>query len=409
MSTDDTGVSTPARGSFRILIDPVFGPFFVGKLLSTTGNWVHSISAAIVMFQLTSSAVLVGAVSIAQFGPQLLLTPWSGARADRGDRRRQLVLGRAVSAAGSAGLVGWIVVMDLQGTGGVAALIASAFVVGIGYSLGGPALHALLPSLVRPSELATAVALNSAPFTIGRAAGPALGALLVIAGGPILAFGVATAAHAAFAVILLLLPIRGSGHVPAKDTRIRAGLRHVRTDPAIMAILLGSAAVGIGADPVITLTPSIAENLGAGPTLVGALASSFGAGAGAAFVVLGRLRGRFGMPRLATAGLLLMAAGLAGLAVSPAPAPALASMAVAGAGMTLSLTGFSTLLQQRSPEHLRGRLMALWSVAFVGSRPLAAGLNGAVADLLSAAVALAVVVAILLLVTWLARPSRTEP
>jgi MFS family permease len=224
-----------------------------------------------------------------------------------------------------------------------------------------------------------------------------------------LAFGVAAATQAAFAVILLLLRIRGSGHVPAQDSRIRAGFRHLRTDPAIVAILLGSAAVGIGADPVITLTPSIAENLGAGPTLVGALASAFGVGAGAAFVVLGRLRGRFGGPRLATAGLLLMAAGLAGLAGSPAPVPALASMAVAGSGMTLSLTGFTTLLQQRSPEHLRGRLMALWSVAFLGSRPLAAGFNGAVADLVSTAVALALAVAILLIVAWLARPSRTDP
>lgn len=100
----------PARGSLRLLVDPVFGPYFFGRLLSTAGIWIHNIVAAILAFQLTGSAFIVGLVSVAQFAPQLLFAPLSGALADRGDRRRQIVLGRVVAACGSGGLALWLAI-----------------------------------------------------------------------------------------------------------------------------------------------------------------------------------------------------------------------------------------------------------------------------------------------------------
>jgi len=360
------------------------------------------------MYQLTSSAAMVGAVSVAQFLPQLVLTPWSGARADRGGRRGQLVTGRLIAAVGSAALMVWILLPGLQGTGGAVALLAASLLVGVGFALGGPALHALVPSLVRPSELATAVALNSMPYTVGRAAGPALGAALLTTGGPGLTFGVAAASNITFAAILILLPIRDRTGARTADTRIRAALRHVRMNASIARILVGSTAAGIGADPVITLTPSIAQDLGSGPPLVGALASAFGAGALVIFAALGLIRRRLGLGRMAVAGLVVMAAGLAGLAASQVPVAAIASLGLAGTGMTLAVTALTTLLQERSPDSLRGRLMAMWSVAFLGSRPLAAAMNGAVADLASPGVALALVVLILLAAAYCTRSSRLQ-
>lgn len=394
------------RGSLRLVADPLMGPFFLGKLVSTIGVWVHNIAAAIVVFQLTSSAALVGAVSVGQFLPQLILTPWSGARADRADRRRQLVTGRLIGATGSGGLVVWIPTVGLEGTTGAAAVIAAAVVVGIGWSLGGPAMQALVPSLVPRAELAAAVALNSLPPTIGRACGPALGALLVAWSGPTVAFAVAGATHLLFAVILVSLPLRDSRRRRPRDGSILAGLRYVRGDRAVAAVLVGGTAVGIGADPVVTLTPPLADSLGAGPGLVGALATAFGIGSLATFTVLGWIRARLGLPRLATAGLLAFAAGLALVAVSPAAVPALICFGVAGSGMTCALTSLVTLLQQRSPENLRGRLMALWSVTFLGSRPLAAALDGVLADVASANVALLCVAALLVLAAWIAGPGR---
>ncbi len=108
----------PARSSWQLLKDPVFGPFFTGKLLSTAGIWIHNIVAAILAWELSHSALVVGLVSVAQFGPQLLFAPLSGAMADRGDRRRQLVLGRLIAAFGSGGLGVWIAVVGVDGLPG---------------------------------------------------------------------------------------------------------------------------------------------------------------------------------------------------------------------------------------------------------------------------------------------------
>lgn len=402
MTTDPL---TP-RGSFRLLADPVFGPFFVGKLVSTAGVWIHNIVAAILAYELSGSAFVVGLVSVAQFGPQLLFAPLSGALADRGDRRRQLVLGRLVAAAGSGSLAIAIWVVGVDGLPGAWPVVAAALVVGIGFVIGGPAMNALIPSLVRPGELAAAVALNSIPFTIARAGGPAIGALIATTTGPASAFAIAAAGNLVFA--LLILPLRIQTHAAPHDgdRRVRAGLRYLREDPAIVLLLLGVAAIGVGADPVITLTPPLSAAFGAGSSLVGVFASSFGVGAGLGFVVLGPLRNRLGLERLATTGLGLMSAGMLGTAVSQYPGLAIVALGVAGSGMTFSLTSLSTELQQRLPDELRGRVMALWSVAFLGSRPVAAGVNGALADATSAAVAFAVVAAVVAGAAWFCRPRR---
>jgi MFS family permease len=403
-------VAAPVRGSLGLLTDRVFGPFFVGKLLSTAGIWIHNIVAAILAFQLTRSAFVVGLVSVAQFLPQLLFAPLSGAVADRGDRRKQLVLGRLIAAAGSGGLALWIALAGVEGLPGAAPVVGAALVVGIGFVVGGPAMHALLPTLVRPGELAAAIALNSVPFTVARAGGPALGALVAASAGPELAFAIAAAANLLFAGVLVWLPIGGKPATSADaDRSVRAGLRYLRTDPTLVWLLAGVGAIGIGADPAITLTPPLSDGFGRGAELVGIFASSFGVGAGAAFLVLAPLRRTLGLPRLGTLGLALLATGMLALTVTPVPAAAIVAFGVGGAGMTLSLTSLSTQMQERLPDVLRGRVMALWSVAFLGSRPFAAAVNGAVADAVSVEAALLTVVIVLLVATWLSRPSRLAP
>lgn len=397
----------PPRSAWRLLADPVFGPFFLGKSVSTAGQWIYNIVAAIIAWELSGSAFVVGLVSVAQFGPQLLFAPLAGAMADRADRRRQLIAGRLISAAGAGWLAVWIWLVGVDGLPGAWPVIAAGLIVGIGFVVGGPAMHALIPALVRPNELAAAVAVNSIPFTIARASGPALGALIATSMGPAAAFAIAAATNLMFALILLPLPV-GRAPVPkaGSDRRIRAGVRYLRTDRGIGLLLLGVGAVGIGADPVITLTPSLAARLGGGETLVGVFASSFGVGAGLAFVVLGRLRTRFGLSRVSLHGLVLMALGAALVGVAPLVWLAVAGFVIGGVGMTMALTTLSTLLQARLPDELRGRVMALWSMSFLGSRPLAAATNGALADVTSPTVAMLVVAGLLVAAAIAVRPAR---
>ena len=397
----------PPRTSWQLLRDPVFGPFFAGKAVSTAGIWVHNIVAAILAWELSGSALVVGLVSVAQFGPQLLFAPLSGAWADRGDRRRQVITGRLIAAGGSGGLALWLALVGVEGLPGAWPVVVAALVVGIGFVVGGPAMNALIPSLVRPNELAAAVAVNAIPFTVARAAGPAIGAVMATTLGPASAFALAAVTNLGFALILLPLPIGGRPRKDASaDRRVRAGVRYLREDRGIVLLLLGVAAIGVGADPVITLTPALAAELGAGSTLVGVFASSFGIGAGSAFVFLSRLRLRYGLEVVAVLGLGLLAAGTALAGVGPTPAVAVAGFVLGGAGMTLALTSLSTLLQARLPDELRGRVMALWSVAFLGSRPLAAGANGAIADATAPVVAFLVVAVAVAAVAVAVRPCR---
>ena len=131
-----------ARGSYRLVFDPVFGPFFWGKVVSSSGIWIHNIVAAIVAFELTGSALVVGLVSAVQFAPQLVFAPLSGKMADRGNAARQIVLGRLLTGLGSGGLAAWIwLAGGIDGLPGVLPVLASSLVVGLGFVVGGPAMQ----------------------------------------------------------------------------------------------------------------------------------------------------------------------------------------------------------------------------------------------------------------------------
>ncbi len=402
--------TTPPLAARRIpelLRDRTFGPFFIGQIVATMGVWIHNVAAAIVVWELTRSTTLVAAITIGQFAPQILLTPWSGARADRADRRRQLVVGTTITASGTGLLALWSSGPGLVGTSGAYAIVLAATVVGIGFAIGGPASQALLPSLVRRAELPTAIAISSVPMTVARALGPAVGALLVTTAGPTVTFTVTTVLQATYGLMMFRRTATTS-NVTRRDTRILAAVAYVGRDRPVGFLLVGVAVVGLGVDPVITLAPAFADGLGGGGDLVGLITSAFGVGAILGFVVQTRLRRRLGIERTGTIGLIVLAAGLGPLALATTATFAAITMIVAGTGMTLALTAFTTGIQQRVPDALRGRVMALWSIAFRGSRPVAAALSGLLSDTFSEDAALLTATAIILLGAVVSRPTLTR-
>lgn len=382
----------------ELLSDATYGRYFVGVVVSVCGVWGQNVAAAILMWQLTGSALLVGTVSIAQFVAPLVLAPWVGSLTDVFDRRRLLMGGRVISGSGALVLV----LADRTASGiTVGVLLGAILVLGLGLALSSPAMQALLPSLVPRSDLDTAIALNSTVGNLGRAVGPALGSGLIVLGGPGAAFGFAAFGHLFFMLMLWrLIP-------PTPRSASRGGLldgfRYLRGDRKMALLLVGVGTLGIGMDPIITLTPGLAADLGRGDGAVGVLASVFGVGAVIAAGVLPRLRLRFTLPTLGFAGFVTLAAGLATVGAVPIYPIALGGFTVAGTGFLLATTVMTTRIQRRVPEELRGRIMALWTVAFIGSRPVGAALNGAVADLTSVRVALLVAAAVTLAAAVLAR------
>lgn len=189
--------------------------------------------------------------------------------------------------------------------------------------------------MIRPGEMATAVALSNAPMTLARAGGPALGALVATQFGAAAAFALAGVLNAIYALIVLALRLpSGNPHTSGTDFSVRASLRHLRSDRPLFLLLVGITAVGFGAEPSMTLAPPLAAETGGGAALVGWLASSFGIGAGVGFFLFGPLNRRLGLPHVANGGLLLMAAGLLMAAPSNLVGMALAAFGVTGVGFT---------------------------------------------------------------------------
>lgn len=394
------------RGALGLMIDPVFGSLFWGKLLSTGGLWVHIIVSTIVIYDVTDSALMVGLVSVVQFTPQLLLTPISGKWADRGDAVRQILLGRLLSVVGS-GLLGlWIWLKPEAGDGltAIAVLIAS-LIVGLAFVVGGPAMQSIIPSLIRPGELSAAMALNTAPAIVARIAGPALGAFVVVQLGVAAAFAFAAGMNLAFAVMIVVIRFpRPEPRDADADYSVRSALRYVRQDRPLLLLLIAGAAAGFGSEPTMTLAPAMAEDLGRGAQLVGDLAMTFGIGAAAGLVVIVVLNGRVRLTMLSSLGLWLMVLGLIAVAVGPAIWFVLFAFAVAGFGFSWAGIGISTLIQERAPDGLRGRVMGFWLVAVVGSRPFAAAFVGTAADMLSVRLGFAITGILLAAMAVLCRP-----
>lgn len=390
------GTRTP-RSTRQLLIDRTFGPWFWGLVVSNSGNWLFNVTAAVVVFQLSGSAFRVGLVSIAQFLPLVVLSPFAGALSDRVDRRRLLLASVLVSSAAATALAVLALTVGLASFGGAWLVIAAAAGIGIGQAIAIPSLTALVPDLVADADLESGVALTSLTFNVGRALGPATSGVVLATLGAEAAFVVNAVSFLALIAALLVIRVQQRASTPpTTDRSVRAGLRYVRADRVVMLLLVAVATVGFAADPMITLAPPLAAEVDGDGTLVAILVSAFGIAAAPASIVSGRLQRRFGSLTVGAVGMASMSAGLMAAATAPVAAVLVAGFALTGVGFVLGLTGFTSVLQRRIPGELRGRIMALWSVAFLGNRPFAAALDGAAADLVGVrwAMSIAIVVAV---------------
>ena len=408
MADPDVAKAPPPRNALALLLSRPFGPFFAARLSTSTGVWLHGIVAAIAAFEITGSALAVGLVSALQFAPQLVLAPLCGKWADRGDIKRQMLLGRSLSAFGSIALAAWYLFSgDTPAWADATAVAVSSFVVGLGLVIGGPAMQAATPALVSRGELPAAMALNTAPMTIGRIAGPALGALTTVGFGHGWAFLTAGVANLLFIVLIagIVFP-PPPGREPDMRYSVRDALAFVRSDRPVLLTLIGVTAVGFGSEPTITLAPALAVELGGGTLTVGALTTALGVGAAVGVFVSSMLASRLRHDRASVIGIVIMAFAL-GVCAIPAPgAVAAAAFGLTGLGFIMAMSSLSTLLQLRLPSLMRGRVMALWLMGFVGSRPLGALFVGGVADGLGVYAAFGTVAVLLLVSAVICRPSR---
>ena len=380
-ATPSAAVQPDERGSRALLLDPTFGRYFVGNLISNCGNWIQNVAAATAVYSITRSATLTGVVSGALWLGSLVLQPYAGAVSDRVDRRRMLLFGQALSLLAATVLAVWTMLVGIGGLPGPWPIIGATLVIGVGNAIAIPAMQALVPALVPPADLDQAIALNSVTFTLGRAIGPALAAGILLLGGPRLGFVVNALTFVPLIVVLLVIRQREVQRGGTSDGSVREVLRLVRGDRRLLVLLAATTAIGWTSDPINTLTPPMADLFGAGDALVGVFVGCFGGGAALHSMVLRQSRARLGQERLGVVGLTGFGVGMILFGLSPTPWLAGVSLAIAGVAFLGAITSVTTRMQRGIDEDVRGRIMALWGVTFLGSRPISALVNGGLADL----------------------------
>ena len=391
--------------ALRLIGDRNFGPYFFGNASSASGTWFQNLAASLLVYRLTHSAFLLGVLNFGNFVPVLLLAPWAGSSADRFDRRRLLLVTQLGSTAVSAGLAA----LAFAGLARVWVVIACAVVLGIGSAFSAPASLALVSDLVPREHLGSAVALNSMTFNLARAVGPALAAVSVRTLGIPASFAINSGSYLMLVLGLLVVHPAPRRLASRGEARLRDSLRIVRDQPRLLAFLLIVAVVGFASDPVNTESPAFAHAFGRPDTDAGYLIGAFGIGAVlAAFLVAGRVTGSRGR-MLVT--LSLLGSGMIVYSLAPWLPLGYVFLVVAGFGYLASNTAATSRLQLDVEDRQRGRIMALWSVAFLGLRPIASLLDGAIAGAFgvrSAGVVLALpVLAIAGVIYFLQRHDRT--
>jgi MFS family permease len=312
-------------------------------------------------------------LNFSQFLPILVLAPWAGGASDRWNRRNLLLVTQTAATllAGGLGLLAYLKLAPTP------VVIGAAVALGVVSAFSAPAQQAMIATLVEEPEVPTAVALNSMTFNLARAVGPASAALAVQYLGIPAAFGLNAASYVIFIGALLFIGPQRQELADRSVGHLRASIDILRRRPQLIVFLLIVAAVGFASDPVNTLGPAWAHAFGRKDTVAGYIIGAFGAGAvTAGLVVAGRVGGS---RRRMFLTLSLLGFGMVGFAVSPWLPVALPVLFLAGFGYLASNTHATSRLQLGVEPWERGRIMALWSVAFLGLRPFASILDGAIA------------------------------
>jgi MFS family permease len=338
---------------------------------------------------LTNSPALLGVTSAAANLPILLFSLHAGALADRIDLRRLLVASRLTAAALTA-------VLALLTTLGIVQfwqVVVVAFLVGTTTAVASPAYQTIMSSLVEPRLLGSAIALNSAQFNVSRIVGPSVAGVAIAVVGLAAAFWANTVSFLFSAATLATIPrpTRGTGHrTISLWSNVIVGVRHVRRDPTVLALLLLPLAPGILNLNYIVLLPVFARDvLQVGAAGLGLMTAAVGVGAVTAAMSVAVLRPGGGSGALVLFGLVMSSLGLLVFSISPWLPLSLIALAVLGGFSTAYYTTTNTLLQLIVPARLRGRVMSLYILSSTGFIPVGNLLAGFVAEHIGAPATLA--------------------
>ena len=375
---------------FHALTHRNFRLFWTGAFLSNAGTWMQSVAQSWLVLQLTNSGTWLGVDTFMATVPGLLLTLVGGVIADFVDRKRLLIITQA--GAGASALI--LAALVFTGVVKVWMILALTFVTGCCWAISGPSYQAITVDLVEREDLANAIALNSSQFQLARVVGPLLAGLTITALGLTGCFLANGLSYVAIVVALSLVRFGKTGGAVSSTGAAGAaavkhslwsdlleGFRYAYGRPRVRVILLCSAVVCLFATPYMVLMPLFAKNeYGWGETGLSLMMGTAGAGALTGALTLAYLgdfprKGRF---LLAT--MLVGGACIVGFAEATRPALALTLLFGVGSSLVSFFALGNTLLQQLVTDAMRGRVMSMWLLTFIGTMPFGSFAAGTAAD-----------------------------
>lgn len=367
-----------------------FRLWFAGNILASSAMWMQRVAQDwLVLTVLTDqSGTQVGIVTALQFLPMMLISPWTGVVADRVDRRRLVQITQSISGILGLGLG----ILILSGVIQLWHVHLFALLGGISSAFDSPARQAFVAEMVPPTSVANAVALSGMSFTSARLIGPVGAGLIIDRVGVGWVFVINAAIFIVPVVLIALMRVHELNprdHAPRARGQIREGLRYIANRPDLI---------------VVFVLMSVVASLGLNFQLTSAMMATtvFRKGAGefgllATFAAIGGVTGALVAARVGAArlGFLIPAAtafGVMLIVVSLAPSyVAYAALVIPlGTASMLTMTSANSVLQTRTPDGIRGRVMSLYTIVFLGTTPIGAPFIGWVGETFGARWALAV-------------------
>jgi len=370
--------------AFRAFRHHNYQLFWAGSFLSNIGTWMQIVAQGWLVRELTPSPFLLGFVSFAGSFPQLAFSLHSGVYADIFDRRRLLLLTQAAQMI-CALILGVLVTLRVVT---IWQVIVVSFASGMASTLGAPTYQALTLDIVGREDLQSAITLNSTQFNLSRIIGPTIGGLALGAVGIAGCFYFNGLSFLAVMLALWLMrfPARAQRPAPGQRTvfeKLMAGLRYVRGRPRVLALLAVASVTSVFGLPYLTFLPILARDvLGADAQGLAYLMAATGAGAIASALlqaVLGEFRGR---GHFLLGGALLFGVAIFALALSHNFIYSVLCLLLVGSTMVSITATVNTLLQTLVADEMRGRVMSMYSLSFLGFAPIGNLLIGVAADLI---------------------------
>jgi MFS family permease len=376
----------PARrvpNTFRALRHRNFQLFFAGQFISLTGTWMQSVAQSWLVYRLTGSVVLLGLIGFASQVPVFLLAPFGGAAADRYNRQRILVITQGASMVTAFVLAA----LTLTETIEVWHLFILASCFGLSNAFDIPTRQAFVADMVGKDDLLNAIALNSSMFNGARIVGPAIAGILVALVGEGWCFLGNAVSYIAVISGILMMKITPVVRERTGSTfsNIAEGFSFVARTAPIRGLLLLLGLISLMGMPYAVLMPIFADQiLGGGSETLGLLMGASGAGALAAALVIASRRQVFGLGRWVA-----FASGGLGISLilfsfSETFWLSMILLVPVGFSMMTQMSSSNTLIQAMVPDNLRGRVMSVYSMMFMGMAPLGALMAGSLAGVLGA-------------------------